>query len=271
MSNASGTAALRTQLDGLSLSKLSASTIGHAAFAWQDETKATNPFPTPVAASQVVGLLRKGKTLSETTQERLVPFFAMLAESPNPAETVTELSQRNGHVPQRAGLGGGKLEEEDITVFHITEKRRPLLQQIVDQYEVAQAETEKRRAQFEEARAEAQILLNMLKAAGVVFERRKKHKRVKEGPAKRKGSHISEESALKVLEDIRGYIADGHAPVLPDVPGSFTRSEIEKALNIHHSKVGAAVGRLREMGHLRAAGVVASGKSNQKATVFALV
>lgn len=270
MSNASRTAELRSQLDALKVDDLSASTLGHAAYAWMTEAKMADPFSTADAASQMVGLLRNGKTLGEKTQERLRPFLDMLAESDKPRETAVEWSQRNGHAPTRPGLGGGLLsEEEEITVYNIPEHMRPLLEPIVEQYKVAQAEVEKRRTYFEEARSEAAILLNMLKAAGVVEREKRTKREEKPKPRQARGSHISEESAMKILEDIRGYLANGHPPTLPDVPGSFTRPELERALGLHHSKITAAVERLREMGQVRAAGVVAS-PSGQKVNVFAV-
>jgi hypothetical protein len=71
------------------------------------------------------------------------------------------------------------------------------------------------------------------------------------------------------LEDIRGYLAS-NPPALADVPGSFTRPGIERALGVHHSKVTAAVDKLRELGYIRAAGVLA-GKTGQKVNVYAIV
>jgi len=267
MSNASRSAELRARLEALKVNKLSFSTLGHASYTWLNETKAVSPFTTPAAASQMFGILSKGETLGQSSQERIAPFIEMLEASENPSATIIELSERNGHAAQLAGQGGGSVEEEPITVFHITERMRPILQPIVERYEEAQAEVERIREQFDAARTEASTLLNMLKAAGAV--ERKVYKPQKKMPQKQsKGSHVSEETALRILEQIKGYVASS-PPALEDVPGSFTRPEIERGLGLHHSQVGAAVERLRDMGHIRAAGIVKLG--NQKANVFAVV
>ena len=273
--NEEATAELRSQFEQLNLKEVSFSTIGHAAYAWLNETKAGPPFSTPDAASQMVGMLSKGQTLGEVSQDRFRPFFEMLATQTDPSATVQEWSLRNGHEPQAPGTGGGHVGREPTTsepepiVFNVDESLRPLLDPIIERYEGAQAVVDQRQAELDAAKHERNVLLNILKAAGVVERKKYVAKQAAPPKAKKSGPHISEESALKILEEIRGYLAS-NPPALPDVPASFTRPDIERGLGLHHSKVSAAVDRLRDLGHVRAAGITTSPTTNQKTNVYAL-
>jgi hypothetical protein len=275
MSNAENSAALRDRLGALKTDAAS-NVLGHALNAWAKETKQDDPFPTPSAAAQMFGILRKGATVGETTYRRIDPFLSMLAGVNDPDAVIQELSLRNGHVPIHGTQNGSEpqvqepeAEEQEMMVFHIDPAMRELLQPIVERYEIAQGKVDEQQAILDGLKKESSTLLNMLKAAGVVERKKYTPQKPKPEPKKKKQNHVSETTAMEILEKVRRYMADGHEPALPDVPASFTRPEIEKALGLHHSQVGAAVEWLRERGQVRAAGITTNG-IGQKVNVYAL-
>ena len=273
-SNREATAELRSQLNALPLGHLSASTLGHANFAYLRETRAAEPWDTPSGANQTLGLLRKGTTLGEINRQRVSVFLAMLREQADPAQTVEEWSLRNGHVPQAPGIGGGHVKHEPrpepvAPEVEVDPELIALLAPVQERYEEAKAETDRLQAELAKAREESNRLLAILKAAGIVPRATYQKKEEKKPKKKSKNSHVSDETAQKILEGMRGFVAS-NPPVLEDVPGSFTRPQIEKALGLHHSQVAAAVEKLREQGYVRAAGLTQA-PSGQKANVYAVV
>jgi hypothetical protein len=273
-SNREASDELRTELAQLNLKGVSYSTIGHAAYAWLNETKAGPAFSTPDAASQMIGILAKGQSIGETSQARLAPFITMLAEQDDPAATVQEWSLRNGHEPQAPGLGGGRIEhrtngEPEPVVLEVDPELAALLAPVQERYEKAKAEVDQHQAELVKLKAEANRLLGILKAAGIVPKAQYQKKEPKPKAKKSSASHISDEKAMEILGKIKGYVAST-PPALEDVPGSFTRPGIEKALGLHHSQVGAAVEKLREQGYIRAAGLTST-PSGQKVNAYAVV
>jgi hypothetical protein len=272
--NQEKTQELLAQLERLNVGELSASTLGHANYAWLNETKAATPYSTPDAASQMYAVLRKRQTVGETTQERIGPFLEMLASEEDPIATIQEWSLRNGHEPQAPGLGGGTVErrtevERAELNQEVDDELVKLLAPIQERYDAAKREVDRLGTELAKARAEANRLLAILKAAGIVERMTYLKKESAPKPRKQKhGTHVSDETALKILEGIRGFVAS-NPPALEDVPGSFTRPAIEKGLGLHHSQLGAAVEKLREQGYIRAAGLTT--KSGQKTSVFAVV
>jgi hypothetical protein len=277
MSNKEATAELRSRLDALPIAELSASTIGHANYAWLNETRHEKPFGTPDAASQMYALLRKGNTIGEMNQERMTPFLEMLATEADPAATVQQWSLRNGHEPMAAGRGGKNISEPTPSpepsvepVTEIPESLRALLAPLQARYELLEEEVAKRQAYLDEAKSELTTLRQMLKTAGVIEKAVYRKSEPESKPRKQaKGSHVSDETAQNILEQIRGFVAS-NPPALEDVPGSFTRPMIEKGIGLHHSQVGAAVEKLREQGYIRAAGLTTA-PGGQKTNVFAVV
>jgi competence protein ComGC len=271
-SNREASDELRTKLEQLNLKEVSYSTIGHAAYAWLNETKAGPTFSTPDAASQMIGILAKGQSVGETSQARLEPFFTMLAEQADPIATIEQWSLRNGHEPQAPGIGGGAIERRTDTpraefVPEVDEELVKLLAPIQERYEAAKREVDQHQAELTKLKAEANRLLGILKAAGIVPKAQYQKREPK--AKKARGSHVSDERAMEILGRIKSYVAS-NPPALPDVPGSFTRPAIEKAFDLNHSQVAAAVEKLREQGYVRAAGLSTT-PSGQKINVFAVI
>jgi len=273
MTNQEKTAELRGRLDSLQLGDVSASTIGHAAYAWLGNGELA--YSTADAAAQQVALVRKGATIGERNQERIGSFLSMLQESADPAATVVELSARNGHVlgERPNPIGAVKIEEEPKKEPALTpplpQELVPLMDNVRSMYDTAKAEVDRLQEELREKRAVANQLMGILKAAGVE-ERAKYDKKAPEKKKRPSHASVSDATAQKILGEIKSILATT-PPALSDVPGSFTRPLVEKATGRHHSQIGAAVEKLRESGQIRAAGLVETGKGKMKTNVYAVV
>ena len=247
------------------LAEIPSNQLGRATHAWLMSSRAVQPYDTADGAAQTYSILRKGKTIGQLNIERTKAFLAMLDGENDPVAAIENWAKRNGHQPPA--------EEEDEPRVNVPDEVRELLGPIAERYEAAQTIVEQKQAELNEAREVRNTLLNILKAAGIVPRDKRTGspgRRPKEEPKKKNKNHVSDETALKILEQIKGYVAS-NAPALPDVPGSFTRPDVERGLGLHHSQVGAAVEKLREMGHVRAAGITRSPATNQKTNVYAVV
>jgi hypothetical protein len=258
-------AELTKRLGTQPLAPISSNQLGKATHAWLMSSKAVQPYDTSDGAAQTYSILRKGKTIGQLNIERTEAFLAMLDGEDDPVATVENWAKRNGHQPPD--------QEEDEPRVRIPDEVRELLGPIADRYEAAQTIVEQKQAELNEAREVRNTLLNILKAAGIVPRDKRSGspgRRPKEEPKKKNKNHVSDETAAKILEEIKGFLAS-NPPVLEDVPGSFTRPQIEKAIGRHHSQVSAAVEKLREQGHVRAAGIVAADNTGVKTNVYAVI
>jgi len=246
--------------------EISSNQLGRATYAWLMSSKAVQPYDTADGAAQTYSILRKGKTIGQLNIERTEAFLAMLDGENDPVATVENWAKRNGHQPPDG--------EEDEPRVNIPDEVRELLGPIAERYEAAQTVVEQKQAELHEAREVRNTLLNILKAAGIVPRDKRTGspgRRPKtEPPPKKNKNHVSDETALKILEEIQAYFRDGGEPALPDVAGSFTRPQIEKMTGRHHSQMSSAVEKLRDMGHVRAAGITKSPVTGMKTNVYAL-
>jgi hypothetical protein len=257
---------LQARLSRRPLSEIPGNQLGKATYAWLIETKAAQPYDSPDGAGQTYSIVRAGKTIGDLNILRLESFLDMLEEEDDPYATVQGWIHRNGGNPTD--------DDDDTPRVNIPDEVRELLGPIAERYEAAQTIVEQKQAELNEAREVRNTLLNILKAAGIVpRDKRAGHpgRRPKEAPTPKKNkNHVSDETALKVLEEIRAYFAEGGESALPDVAGSFTRPQIEKVTGRHHSQMSAAVEKLRDQGHVRAAGITKSPATGQKVNVYAL-
>lgn len=106
-------------------------------------------------------------------------------------------------------------------------------------------------ALYEQAKAERDHVARMLKVAGVVEEEEKP----KPKPKSKKPVTVNEETRAAVLSAIHHWIESGGS-ALPEAPGSFTAMDLEGLTTLHSSSVRNAITNLREVGIVRAVGLV---------------
>lgn len=123
-----------------------------------------------------------------------------------------------------------------------------LIEEMERLYTMAEANAETARIAYENAKAEAKRLRDMLKVAGVIEEAPKSPPKPEPKP-----SRVNDETRQAVLSAI--YAHQGEA--MPGVPGSFTVTTLAEATpSVHHSSVRTAIHMLREEGVIRAVGKV---------------
>lgn len=267
---------LAEQLKAPSFREISSHQLGKATYAWLLETKAAEPYDTPTGAAQTFGILRKGTSVGEMNIARTEAFLAAIEG--DPAEFVARWAGQNGTGPDLHDGNPARELPPELVVSEETQKAMAAaFGQVKLLYDQKKAELTKKEDELHGLRSEVRQMEGILKAAGIIPRAvRQGHpgrRPPKEEPPKKqrqtKGSHVSNETAMKILEQIKGFVAS-NPPVLEDVPGSFTRPQIERGLGLHHSQVGAAVEKLREQGYIRAAGLTQA-PSGQKMNVFAVI
>lgn len=111
-------------------------------------------------------------------------------------------------------------------------------------------------AVLDQAKAERDHIVRMLKVGGVELEKETKPQR----KAKRETApkSMGEETRVKVWAAIHAHIERAR-PVLTDVPDSFTIRDLEELTDLHSSSLRNGIEILRQEGSLRAVGTVANG------------
>lgn len=256
------------------LLEIPANQLGKATYAWLRSSKAAKPYDSHEGAAQTFNLLRKGQTIGDVNIERTEAFLDAIEGDPK--EWVTTWVERNGHLPAASGTPSGPRDPAPELV--ISEETQQALQGAFGQvkllYDQKKNELAREEERLYQLRAEVRQMEHALKAVGLM-PREKRNGTPGRRPAasqekpKTKGSHVSEETAMKILEEIKGYVAS-NPPALEDVPGSFTRPAVEKALGRHHSQIGSAIEVLREKGLVRAAGLTTNEKG-RRMNVWAVV
>jgi len=279
---------LQALLNKAPFKKISASQLGRANFAWLHKVPAAPPYSTADAASQSYALLRKGQTLGDSSLDRINPFIEMLGNlgernQDDVVPTIERLAAQNGKpiddqnpADHPIGAVTKELPPELAISAEVTEALAGAFGQVKLLYEQKKGELVRREDELAGLRSEVRQLEGILKAAGIVpREKRSGHpgrRPTQEEPAKKRPGHgnVSDATALVILDQIREFFSNGGEPALPDVAGSFTRPQIEQATGRHHSQVSAAIEKLREQGHIRAAGITKHPTSGMKTNVYAL-